>query len=158
MKITRRGANRSVPITVSCTIIGVARGEAGISIIIKVTETPSRAHARRQRAHANARRLVSYIQADAAHGISNDNLHHLFAVLAFSVDYNVFRYRGNFKKISAASGGNKGFVLGMFRGFRHPFLGRGGLRPLLPPCGGNSPSLPRNSRRGANRSVPKHWQ
>ena len=91
MKITRRGANRSVPITVSCTIIRIARGEAGISIIIQVTETPGRAHARRQRAHANARRLVSYIQADAAHGISNDNLHHLFAVLAFSVDYNVFR-------------------------------------------------------------------
>lgn len=140
MKITRRGANRSVPITVSCTIIGVARGEAGISIIIKVTETPGRAHARRPRAHA--RRLVSYIQADAAHGISNDNLHHLFAVLAFSVDYNVFRYRGNFKKISAASGGNKGFVLVMFRCFRPPFLGKGGLRPLLPPCGGNSPHYP----------------
>ena len=91
MKITRRGANRSVPITVSCTIIGVARGEAGISIIIQVTETPGRTHARRQRAQTNARRLVSYIRVDTAHGISNDNLHHLFAVLAFSVDYNVFR-------------------------------------------------------------------
>lgn len=80
------------------TIIGVARGEAGMPTITQVTETPGRAHARRQRAQTNARRLVSYIQADAAHGISNDNLHHLFAVLAFSVDYNVFRYREISKK------------------------------------------------------------
>ena len=50
MKITRRGANRSVPITVSCTIIRIARGEASISIIVQIATTPASAHARRHSA------------------------------------------------------------------------------------------------------------
>ena len=132
MKITRRGTNRSVPITVSCTIIGVARGEAGISIIIQVTETPGRAHARRQSAQTNARRLVSHIQTNAAHGISNDNLHHLFAVLVFSVDYNVFRYRENSQKISAASGGNRDIFWGESAASVLHFWVKGACAPSWP--------------------------
>ena len=35
-----RHANAAIPIIVSCTIIGITGRQAGITIIVKITETP----------------------------------------------------------------------------------------------------------------------
>ena len=89
MMITRRRAPSPIPITITSRIIGIARGQPGITIIIQVADTPRRTHARRAPARQQDREIASYIQIRDAVRTSNDhNLPHFFLKLTKLEDYN----------------------------------------------------------------------
>ena len=110
MKITRRGANRAIPVIITSSIIGVAGGEASISIIGQIATTPASAHARRHSAQTELGGLyhISRLMPLAASAtiiyITYLPFWHLWWIITYFVRGKIL------KKISAASGGNKIFI------------------------------------------------
>ena len=101
--ITRRRAPSPIPIIVTGSIIGIARGQPGITIIIQVADTPRRTHARRAPARQQDRERASYIQIGDAVRTSNDhNLPHFFLKLSILEDYNEIANPKILKKFSGA--------------------------------------------------------
>ena len=60
MMITRRTANRPIPITITGTIVRITRGQPRITIIIQVAATPARAHPRQHGSSEHAATSIIY--------------------------------------------------------------------------------------------------
>ena len=140
--ITRRRAPSPIPIIVTGSIIGIARGQPGITIIIQVADTPRRTHARRTQARQQDRERASYIQIGDAVRTSNDhNLPHFFLKLSISVDYNEIANPKILKKFFRRKAPEIKKTFGRFSGSCLDFWVKG-ASPLLAPTGPIHPRYP----------------